>query len=188
MFFTFLLVPPTSVFGAANFKKSENAVNRYMKALQAGQCDSLFESVYHYDQLMYYDRQMYPKELLVKINNKYKKEWQSRCRDFEENIKKDTLSGDSFFPYITPKTHWKIIESKPREVFVKVTYGKDEAPCKEQTDDSYKSHLLKSKIYSFSISYSKGKILVDGPRDASLSSPESDTFYTDECKQEDTSN
>lgn len=177
------LVSPQVVHGSGPLVKADKAVYKYLKALQEWKCDSLFDLVYHYNQMMYYERQMYPEALWAEIKNKYKKDWQDRCVSFEKDIsKKDgSFGGDAFFVYVTPKTHWKIIESRPREVFVKMTYTKEEAPCKEQADDSYKSHLLKSRIYSFPISYSKGKILVHGPRD--LSTPESDTFYADECQQ-----
>ena len=174
---------------AGNATSASNAVTKFVKGLQEGKCTSLYDMVSHYDQMASMEKQMKPKAIWPQIEKKYRQEWNERCQDFAKDISKHNGSFGNVnnFIYVTPKTRWNIIETRPSnvggfwDVFVKMNYTKQDAPC-ESKDYGEDSRLLKSRIYEFSVWPTKGRVFVDPQYNERFE--EAFEFYSDSCKKQ----
>lgn len=190
LFVIVFLVPSSNAFGIDNAKIASNAVTRFVKGLQDGKCTSLYDMVSHYDQMTSMEKQMKPKAIWPQIEKKYREEWNERCRDFAKDISKHNGSFGNVnnFIYLTPKTRWNIIETRPSivggfwDVFIKVNYTKQDAPC-ESKDNEENMRLLKSRIYEFSVHPTNGRVFVDPQYNERFE--EAFEFYPDACKGKD---
>lgn len=196
--FMLILVPGLSLpaFAAGNAKIASTAVSRYIKGLQNGKCDSLFDMVSHYDEMISMERKMKPKALWPQIDKQFKEEWNELCHGFSRDISNhDGSYGGYNYIYVTPKTRWNIIETRPGfvggvwDVFVKVSYVEQEAPCERKVLTDFQTihneqdepQRLKSRIYGFSVYPAKGKIFVS-VKDENVFG-ESFEFYPVSCKK-----
>ena len=150
-----------------------SAVNKYLSLLRDGDCDSLFDMLYHYNQMISMESTYSPSIVIEKKREKYVNEWREACNEHVNGAKKNHYVNWNQI-YITKNTVYKILEIKNGTAFVKLDYPRKEAYC----DDG---KLLKSIIKGVSYVNVDGNDLVEL---SSFADSDSKEYYDSSCNDE----